>query len=170
MKRLQKAIFLCIRTGSLLFAVSAISFALISASPIDPVQQYILGLGSAISPEQRAEIEAYWGVNQPPVERYVHWLGQLLQGNWGESALYRRPVLDIIGERFVNSLALMLCAWVLSGVIGFVLGRLFCLGVFFFCCPLLLVFSGAVLHCHFFVLQFFFFWLHMFLLVMILVR
>ena len=58
------------------------------------------------------------------MERYVHWLGQLLQGNWGESALYRRPVLDIIGERFVNSLALMLCAWVLSGVIGFVLGCL----------------------------------------------
>jgi len=31
-------------------------------------------------------------------------------------------VAEIIGERFVNSLALMLCAWLLAGVLGFVLG------------------------------------------------
>lgn len=111
-----------IKIISLLLAVSIIAFVLVSFSPIDPVQQYILGLGTAVSPEQRAEIEEYWGVNEPPVERYFTWLGELLRGNLGESALYRRPVLDIIGERFVNSLALMLCAWVLAGVIGFALG------------------------------------------------
>ena len=107
---------------SLLLAVSVIAFGLVSFSPIDPVQQYILGLGTAVSPEQRAEIEEYWGVNEPPVERYFTWLGELLRGNWGESALYRRPVMDIISERFANSLALMLCAWVLSGLVGFFLG------------------------------------------------
>lgn len=111
-----------IRIITLLLAVSIVAFALVSASPIDPVQQYILGLGTAVSPEQRAEIEEYWGVHKPPVERYFDWLGQLLQGNLGQSALYRRPVADIIGERFLNSLALMLCAWVLSGVLGFFLG------------------------------------------------
>ena len=111
-----------IKIISLLLAVSIISFVLVSASPVDPVQQYILSLGTADSPEQRAEIEAYWGVNEPPVERYFSWLSELLRGNMGESALYRRPVRDIIAERFVNSLALMLCAWALSGVIGFFLG------------------------------------------------
>lgn len=111
-----------IKMISLLLAVSIIAFILVSASPIDPVQQYILGLGTAVSPEQRAELEDYWGVNEPPVERYVSWLLELLKGNWGESALHRRPVIDIIGERFVNSIALMLCAWVFSGVIGFFLG------------------------------------------------
>jgi len=111
-----------IRVISLLLAVSVVAFALVTFSPIDPVQQYILGLGTAVSPEQRQEIEDYWGVNEPPVERYFTWLGELLRGNMGESALYRRPVADIIGERFVNSLALMMCAWVLSGVIGFFLG------------------------------------------------
>ena len=29
---------------------------------------------------------------------------------------------DIIGERFLNSLALMLCAWILAGILGFALG------------------------------------------------
>lgn len=106
---------------SLLLAVSIIAFALVSFSPVDPVQQYILGVG-AVSPEQRAEIEEYWGVNDPPVQRYFNWLGALLRGDMGESLLYRRPVAEIIGERFVNSLALMLCAWLFSGVIGFALG------------------------------------------------
>lgn len=107
---------------TLLLAVSVIAFVLVNASPIDPVRQYILGLGTAVSPEQRVEIENYWGMNEPPVERYVTWLSQLLQGNLGVSSLYRRPVANIIGERFVGSFALMLCAWVLSGGIGFTLG------------------------------------------------
>lgn len=105
----------------LLFAVSVIAFALVSMSPVDPVQQYILGAGG-VSPEQRLELEEYWGVNDPPVERYINWLSALLRGDFGMSLLYRRPVIEIIGERFANSLALMLCAWLLSGIIGFALG------------------------------------------------
>ena len=112
----------CLKILSLMLAVSVIAFALVDMSPIDPVQQYILSLGSAVSPEHRAEIEDYWGVNENPVERYFSWLGELLKGNMGESSMYRRPVKDIIAERFANSLALMVCAWLLSGVIGFLLG------------------------------------------------
>ena len=123
LKRIVRILFTySIRMISLLLAVSAISFVLVSASPIDPVQQYLIGLGTAVSPQQRAMIEDYWGVNEPPVERYFGWLSEVLHGNLGESALYRRPVADIIGERFWNSFALMFCAWLLSGVIGFSLG------------------------------------------------
>ena len=107
---------------SLLFAVSIIAFALVLASPVDPVQQYISGLGTAVSPEQRAQIEEYWGVDQPPVQRYLSWLSAVLQGDLGESSLYRRPVADIISERFGASLALMLTAWALAGLIGFGFG------------------------------------------------
>jgi len=109
------------RMVTLLLAVSIVSFVLVSLSPVDPVQQYIMGVGP-VSEEQRQQIEEYWGVNEPPVERYFSWLGALLRGDLGTSLLYRRPVLDIIGERFVNSLALMMCAWLFSGLIGFGLG------------------------------------------------
>ncbi len=108
-----------LKTLALLLAVSVIAFALVSASPVDPVQQYVLGVGG-VSPEQ--ELEEYWGVNDPPVQRYLAWLGALLHGDFGQSLLYRRPVLEVIGERFANSLALMLCAWLFSGLIGFALG------------------------------------------------
>lgn len=106
----------------LLFAVSLITFTLLEVSPLDPVGQYILSLGSAVSPEQRVAIEAYWGVGKPPIERYIGWLSELLQGNLGESLVYRRAVADIIAERFTNSLLLMFCAWLLAGILGFILG------------------------------------------------
>ena len=107
---------------SLLLAVSLIAFVLVTASPVGPVQQYILSLGAAVSPEQQAQIAAYWGADTPPLERYISWLAGVLRGDLGQSALYRRPVADIIGERFLNSLALMLCAWILAGILGFALG------------------------------------------------
>lgn len=111
-----------IKIISLLLAVSIIAFALVCASPIDPVNQYIMGLGTAISAEQRAQLEDYWGVNDPPVERYMNWLVNLFKGDWGESAIFRRPVMDIISERFANSLALMICSWLFAGILGFTLG------------------------------------------------
>ena len=68
---------------TLLLAVSIIAFILVSVSPIDPVQQFILGLGTAVSPEQRALIEDYWGVDEPPVQRYFSWLSAVLHGDLG---------------------------------------------------------------------------------------
>lgn len=109
---------------SLLLAVSIIAFALVSASPVDPVSQYIISLGTAVSAEHRAQLEEYWGVNDPPVERYMNWLSSLLRGDFGESAIYRRPVIDVIAERFANSLALMICSWLFAGILGFTLGCL----------------------------------------------
>lgn len=111
-----------IKTVLILFAVSVITFVLVNASPVEPVQQYILNMGSAVSQEQREEIEEYWGVDEPPAERYFNWLSGAARGELGESSLYRRPVADIIAERFLNSLALMVSAWILSGIIGFALG------------------------------------------------
>ena len=110
------------KTALLLLAVSMLAFFLVEISPVDPVQQYILNLGTAISPEQRAEIEDYWGVDEPPLQRYLGWLCSVLQGDLGVSSLYRREVSAILGERFWNSLALMALSWVLSGVTGFAAG------------------------------------------------
>ena len=111
-----------IKIISLLFAVSIIAFVLVCASPVDPVDQYILGLGQAVSAEQRLEIEQYWGTDEPLVDRYLSWLADILRGNLGQSLIYRRLVSEVIAERFLNSLALMLTSWLLAGIIGFVLG------------------------------------------------
>lgn len=112
---------------TLLIAVSIVAFTLVSLSPVDPVQQYLTGVPD-VSEEQRAALEEYWGLDQPPVQRFFTWAGNALHGDLGTSTIYRRPVIDIIGEKFINSMALMLCSWLLSGIIGFVIGCI--MGVF----------------------------------------
>lgn len=108
----------------LLLALSAISFALVSMSPLDPVSAYVGANMLLVSPEQRALIAERWGLNDPPAQRYLRWLGRIVQGDLGVSAIYRQPVATVIGQRFLASLGLMGTAWALSGVIGFTLGML----------------------------------------------
>jgi peptide/nickel transport system permease protein len=112
-----------LRGLTLLIAVSVISFALAEVSPIDPIQQYIMA-NPGVSAENVERMKAFWGVDEPPVKRYLAWAGAALKGDLGDSKIYRRPVAEIIGTRFRASLALMLMAWTLSGVFGFSAGCL----------------------------------------------
>ena len=80
-----------------------------------------MGIGN-VSPEQKEALEAYWGINEPPIKQYISWLQAFVHGDMGISLIYRRPVLDIIQEKFMNTLVLMICAWTLSGVFGFLVG------------------------------------------------
>jgi peptide/nickel transport system permease protein len=111
-----------VRLVSLLFAISVITFILISHSPIDPIQAYIGADMMRVGPEQREKIAENWGLNEPPVEQFFRWGSSVIQGDLGTSMIYRRPVTEIISEKFLYSLALMLIAWLLSGIIGFCMG------------------------------------------------
>ena len=116
-----------VRVVTLLIAVSIVSFILVSLSPVDPVQQYV-GAVPNVSVEQREKIAEYWGLNDPPAERFMSWGKALLNGDFGTSLIYRRPVADIIKEKFSASLALMITAWIFSGLTGFAIGCL--MGIF----------------------------------------
>ncbi|TBL69926.1 ABC transporter permease [Paenibacillus thalictri] len=111
-----------VRLILLLFAVSLVSFILVSNSPIDPVQAYIGADMMRVSPEQRLQITEYWGLDRPPMERFIHWGTALLRGDMGTSMIYRLPVTEVIKERFMSSVLLMSTAWMLSGIIGFLAG------------------------------------------------
>lgn len=114
-----------IRMSLLLAAVSAAAFFLVSASPVDPLQANVgqTALGS-MSPEQIEKLKSYWGTNEEPVERYVNWAKDAIHGDMGTSLLYRRPVTEVIGEKLSNSLLLLVMSWLLSGIVGVVLGML----------------------------------------------
>lgn len=121
--RLQFTAKKLIRMALLLLGVSLVTFLLMCASPLDPLQTNVgqVALGS-MSPEQVEQLEAYWGVDTPPAERYIGWLSDVLHGDFGTSLLYRQPVLAIIGQRLAGSVLLLLSSWVISGVLGMVLG------------------------------------------------
>ena len=114
-----------IRMLLLLLGVSLAAFLLMSASPLDPLQTNVgqAALGT-MSQEQIDRLEDYWGVNDPPLQRYLGWLGDFVRGDMGTSLLYRQPVTQVIGQRLQNSLWLMAFAWLFSGLLGLALGLL----------------------------------------------
>ncbi|MGF9978276.1 ABC transporter permease [Viridibacillus arvi] len=111
-----------VRMATLLVAICFISFLLVKNSPIDPIQAYIGADMLKVGPEQREKIAEYWGLDQPVMVQFLSWGSAVLKGDLGTSMIFRRPVSEIIGERFLNSLVLMIAAWLLSGVIGFIMG------------------------------------------------
>ncbi len=113
-----------LRLVALLALVSIASFALVSASPIDPVRAYVGADAMRVGPEQQELIAERWGLHDPPLERFAAWFSSVATGDLGTSLIYRQPVTDVIAERFTASLWLMLSAWLLSGVFGFTLGVL----------------------------------------------
>ena len=106
-----------------MLVVGLVVFALVSMSPIDPVQANV---GQAayvnMSEAKRAQLASYWGGDVPFWERFANWAGALLQGDMGTSLRFNAPVSEVIAHRAANSLALMGIAWLLSGVLGFALG------------------------------------------------
>ena len=109
------------RGVTLLIATSIVCFVLVTLSPVDPIAAYRQS-NPGVSEESVARMQQFWGVDDPPVERYFRWASSLMQGDFGDSKIYRRPVLEVIGARVSATLALMLVAWTLSGLLGLCLG------------------------------------------------
>ena len=97
-----------IRMLVLLIFVSIGAFALVSMTPLDPLQTNVgqAALGS-MSPEQIERLRLYWGEGIPPLKRYLAWAGDFARGNMGTSLLYHQHVEKVIQIRFASSVWLM---------------------------------------------------------------
>lgn len=89
-----------------LWAVSIITFLATNALG-DPVRA-ILGRDYEVSPERVAMIEDALNLDQSLPERYLIWLGDLLQGDLGTSVTSGLGVGELIGPQVVNSAFLVL--------------------------------------------------------------
>ncbi len=81
----------------ILLIVSIVTFALGRLAPSDYVE---IQAGSRARPETIERIREERGLNDPIPVQYVRWLGDVLQGDFGESVVYRgAKVNDVIFER-----------------------------------------------------------------------
>ncbi len=92
-----------------LIIISMILFGIVKSMPGDPVTS-ILGEGTTITPEKRAQIERLYGLDKSLPEQYVMWIQRTIKGELGESILYRAPVDAIMKERIMNSFKLSVTA------------------------------------------------------------
>jgi len=105
-----------------LLGVTVIVFLMITLTPGDPVE---IMLGDTKStPEQAEVLRRDMGLDRPPVERFVRFVGNAVQGNFGLSFFHRRPVIDVIAERLPATIELTLAALVLALALSIPLGAL----------------------------------------------
>ncbi len=101
--------------------MSFVVYLLIGLMPGDPIQMMIAG-DPRMTSEDAARLRALYGIDRPLPERYLAWLGQALQGNFGYSTSFGQPVTAVLGPRLVNSLQLAGIAFVLAVAIALPLG------------------------------------------------
>lgn len=104
----------------LLLAISLLSFFIMQLSPGSYMDQ--MRMSPDISENLIKEMEADFGLDQNIVIQYFSWLGQIVQGNLGESFTYRVPVSEIILSRLFNTLILSLAAMLISWGISIPIG------------------------------------------------
>lgn len=98
---------------------SMVVFSALLAVPGDPAA-VILGLNSTA--EARAALRTQLGLDVPPAQRYVQWLGGIVRGDFGESLNYQRPVAGLIKDRLRVSVPLAVGAAVIACLLALPLG------------------------------------------------
>lgn len=105
----------------LVLGIATVLFIVVNLAPGDPVSRLV---GPNVSPEAMAQMRSNWGLDEPLPIRYVKWLGELAQGEFGESFSRRRPARDVVFEILPNTLVLSAFAIVGAFLIGILLGVL----------------------------------------------
>jgi peptide/nickel transport system permease protein len=98
-----------------LVAVSLLTFLIASLLPGDLA--YVI-LGDQATPDKVAALRHDMGLDQPIWWRYLSWLGQVLQGDFGRSFRTGQTVLQAVSERLPVSIELMLLAELAALAIG----------------------------------------------------
>jgi peptide/nickel transport system permease protein len=102
-----------------LFIISFIIFIGLEALPGDAATAY---LGQSATPESLQALREEFGLNTPASQRYFNWLGDILQGDLGDSMARRKPVSEIIGNQFRNTVVLATAAAIVGIPLAIVLG------------------------------------------------
>jgi peptide/nickel transport system permease protein len=105
----------------LIVGVTLVTFVLTNLVPGDPVAAN-LGQRAAENPATVAAYRAHYGLDRPLPVQYATYLGNLLQGDLGESQQTHRPVLTDLQSAVPATLEIAIGAIVLSVLIGVAFG------------------------------------------------
>lgn len=102
-----------------LFLVAIIVFAITRMIPGDPASTM---LGPQASVEEINRLREQMGLDEPKLQQFIQYMKELLHFDLGYSMAYRRPVAELIMERFPNTVILTIFALIISLVIGMASG------------------------------------------------
>jgi peptide/nickel transport system permease protein len=107
------------------WAVSVLSFIIIQLPPGDFATTRLTelaasGNASAVYEAERLRVE--YGLDQPIFVQYFSWISQVVQGNFGQSFDWNRPVDEVIGDRLLLSMVVSVAAIIFTWAVALPIG------------------------------------------------
>ena len=111
----------CAQAALVLLAMSFVIYNLIGLMPGDPID-IMMSSNPGATPEVVAHLRAIYGLDQPILLRYGHWLLAALHGDFGFSRTHAQPVLTVLLPALAQTSKLMLSSFIVSVSLAFALG------------------------------------------------
>jgi peptide/nickel transport system permease protein len=112
-----------ILTIPMLLGITFALFAMYTLTKVDPIVM-LVGERQLNNEELVAQTRAHWGLDRPPWEQYLSYLGNYLRGDFGTSFLTRRPVVDDLLQYLPATIELGFASLLFAVVVGIPLGIL----------------------------------------------
>ena len=102
-----------------LWAAATLVWGFMFIIPGDPARIFAGRIGD---PRVLEAVRGEWGLDRPPVERYLTWLGKVSRGDLGKSYSLRLPVAEILGRALICTSFLAVAAAIVATLVGVSLG------------------------------------------------
>ncbi len=109
----------------LLLVLSILVFVLIQLPPGDYLTTYVNKLrsqGAEVTEDLIKSLEVQYGLNQPMHMQYLRWMRSVLQGNFGYSFSYSKPVNVLLASRLPATIGLSLASVIMIWLLAFPTG------------------------------------------------
>lgn len=110
-----------VQTVLVLLVMSVVIYSLIGLMPGDPID-IMIASNPNIAPDVAANLRKIYGLDQPLMLRYWHWLVSALGGDLGYSRTHSQPVLHMLVPALGQTCKLMISSFVVSVGLSFALG------------------------------------------------
>lgn len=102
-----------------IIGVTIATFLLAKIIPGDPADML---LGATASEEAKEALRLSMGLHEPAYVQYLIYVGNLLQGDLGQSFTFAQPVATVILDRLGNTALLAVAAIILAAIVGVAAG------------------------------------------------
>ncbi len=105
--------------------VSIVTFFIMHLLPGDPLAAYVHDRQiTSLTPEAKLELEKQFGLDKSIPMQYVAWMSGIFHGDFGYSFLLNKSAAQAIKERFPVTLYFGIISFVISAVLGSLLGTI----------------------------------------------
>lgn len=107
-----------------LIGITFFSFMISNISPVDPAEAFLRRSIQNVSEKQIQELREEMGLDLPIYRQYLKWISNALCGDFGESLVSKKPVIEEIAKRFPATLILVGAALLMIVIITVPIGVL----------------------------------------------